>query len=88
MDTSSYTSLFSEPTMGFNQSTKNCSIARLLQVGCRMFYSSKIHNTGYVLLRRRLLKSLQTKNIESLAKLSNILVQAKQLAISIKEVWN
>ena len=78
MDAFSHTSLFSGPTMGFDQSTENCSVARLRQVACRMFYSSKIHNTGYILLKRTLLKietlrkmfaivSLQAKNIRELS---------------------
>ena len=78
MDAFSYTSLFSGPTMRVEQSTENCSTARLLWVGCCMFYSSKIHNIGYILLKRTFLKtetlkkkfaivSLQTKNIRDLS---------------------
>ena len=53
-------------------------IERLLWVGYRMFYSSKIHNIEYILLKWILLKtetlknkfamaSLQTKNIRELS---------------------
>ena len=51
MDAFSYTPLFTGPTVRFDQSTENWSIARILWVRCRMFYSSKIHNIGYIPLK-------------------------------------
>ena len=51
MDAFSYASIFTGPTVPFDQSTENCAIARLIQVGRRMLYSSKIHNIGYILLK-------------------------------------
>ena len=60
MDAFSCTSLFTEPTVRFDQSTENCSIGRLIRVGCRMFYSSKIHNVGYILLKETPSKTPET----------------------------
>ena len=51
IDAFSYTSLFTGPTVRFDQSTEYCSTARLIRVGRCMFYSLKIHNIGYILLK-------------------------------------
>ena len=80
----SYTSLFHGPTVRFYQSTENGSIARLIRVGCRMFYSSKIHNIGYILLKQTALKTPETLK----KKFAVISLQTKQLAIVIKVVRN
>ena len=84
MDAFSYTSLFTGPTMRFDQSTENCSIARLIRVECRMFYSSKIHNIGYILLKQTPLKTRETLN----EKFTVVSLQTKQAAIVIKVVQN
>ena len=52
-----YTPLFTRPTVRFDQSTENCSIAALIPVGCRMFCSSKIHDIGYILSKQTPLKT-------------------------------
>ena len=55
-----YKSLFTGPTVQLDQSTENCSIARLIRVECCMLYSSKIHNIGYILLEQTVLKTAET----------------------------
>ena len=62
MDAFPYTPYFTGPTVRFDQSTKNCSIATLIWVRCRMFYSSKINNIGYTLLKQTPFKT--PKNLE------------------------
>ena len=65
IDPFSYTSLYAGPILCDLTSPLNIaqieqdwtSIARLIQVGCRMFYSSKIHNIGYILLKQTPLKT-------------------------------
>ena len=84
MDAFSYTSLFTGSTVQFDQSTENCSIARLIQVGCSIFYSSKIHNVGHILL-----KQTPSKTPETLKKrFAVVSLQTKQLAIAIKVARN
>ena len=82
MDTLSYTSLFTGPTMRFDQLTESCSIVKLIQVGCRMFYSSKINK--YILLKQTLLETETLKKRFAVVSLQ----QAKQLVIVIKVVRN
>ena len=80
MDAFSNNSLFTRPTVRFDQSTRNCIIARLIRVGCRMLYSSKIHNIGYILLKQTPLKTPETLN----KKLAAVSLLIKKLAIVIK----
>ena len=82
MDTLSYTSLFTGPTMRFDQPTESCSIVKLIQVGCRKFYSSKINK--YILLKQTLLETETLKKKFAVVSLQ----QAKQLVIIIKVVRN
>ena len=84
-DAFSYNSLFTGPTVRFDQSTVNCIIERLIRVGCRMLYSSKIDNIGYILLKQAPLKTPETLKFEKLAVVS---LQTKKLAIVIKAVRN
>ena len=84
MDTFRYTPLFTGPNMRFDQSTETCSILRLIRVGCCMFYSSKIHNVGYILLKQTLLKTPQTLK----KRFAVVSLQTNQLAIFIKIVQN
>ena len=70
--------------MLFDQSTENCSIAHLIRVGFRMFYLSKIHNIGYILLEQTPLKIPETLK-ETFPVVS---LQTKKLTILIKVVQN
>ena len=80
----SYTPLLTRATVRFDQSTEYCSIVRLLRVGCCMFYLSKIHNIGYILLKQTSVKTPETlkKNFSGKSP------QTKQPAIVIKVVRN
>ena len=80
----SYASLFIGPTVQFHRSTENCSIARLIRVGCYIFYSSKIHNIRYILLKQKLLEP--TENFKKRFGVGSL--QIKQLAVVIKVVRN
>ena len=66
--------------MRFDQSTEYCSTARLIRVGWRMFYSLKIHNTGYIVLKQTPLKTPETLK----EKFTVVSLQTKELAIVIK----
>ena len=83
-DAFSYTSLFTGPTVRFDQSTEYCSTARLIRVGWRIFYSLKIHNIGYILLKQTPFKTPESLK-ETFAVVS---LQTKTLAIVIKVVQN
>ena len=83
-DAFSYNSLFTGPTVRFDQSTVNCIIERLIRVGCRMLYSSKIDNIRYILLKQTPLKTPETLK----EKLAVVSLQTKKLAIVIKAVRN
>ena len=83
-DAFSYNSLFTGPTVRFDQSTVNCIIERLIRVGCSMLYSSKIDNIGYNLLKQTPLKTPETLK----GKLAVVSLQTKKLAIVIKAVRN
>ena len=59
MEPFSYNSLFTGPTVWFEQSTENWSTERLIRVWCRNL-SSYIHNIGYILLKQTPLKTFET----------------------------
>ena len=82
MESFSYNSLFTGLTVWFDQSTENRSIARLIRVGCRMLYSSKIHNIGYIWPKQTPLKTPETLK----KKFATVSLQTKNLAIVIKVV--
>ena len=84
MDAFSYIPFFTGTTVLFDKSTENCSIAQFIRVGFRMFYLSKIHNIGYILLKQTPLKIPETLK-ETLAVVS---LQTKKLTIVIKVVQN
>ena len=84
MDVFSYTSLFTEPTLRFDQSTEYCSTARLIRVRLRMFYPLKIHNIGYILLKQTPLTTPETLK----EKFAVVSLQTTKLAIVIKVVRN
>ena len=84
MDMFRYTPLLTGLNMRFDQSTETCSIPRLIRVGCCMFYSSKIHNIGCILLKRTFLKTPQTLK----KRFAVVNLQTNQLAIVIKIVQN
>ena len=84
MDAFPYTSLFPGPTVRFDQSTEYCSTVKLIRVGWCMFYSLKVHNIGYILLKQTPLKTPETLK----EKFAVVSLQTKKLFIVIKVVRN
>ena len=84
MDAFSYIPFFTGTTVLFDKSIENCSIVQLIRVGFRMFYLSKIHNIGYILLEQTPLKIPETLK-ETFPVVS---LQTKKLTILIKVVQN
>ena len=84
MDAFPYTSLFPGPTVRFDQSTEYCSTVKLIRVGWCMFYSLKVHNIGYILLKQTPLKTPETLK----EKFAVVSLQTKHLAIVMKVVRN